>query len=114
METAGHNSIGTVKRLLNPVAMMNIDIDIQHSRMYASDVRLHPEAGKRHTVAVQEYQEHCGTGQQGLLINRNPNGNSHIVDVTEPTCLCLLGMVQTPGPIDSNIGLTSIQPFGAT
>lgn len=40
--------------------------------------------------------------------------HSHIVDIAESTCFALFGVVETSGPIDSNVGGSVVQFLGGT
>lgn len=70
VEGTGHDTVCTIESLLDTVAVMNIDVDIEHSRIAAQNL----ENGKNDIVDVAEAR---GLGLFGVMKTAAP-GNSNV------------------------------------
>ena len=87
------DSVGSIESFLYAVPMMNIDVDIENTRV-------NPDSRKTREISVST--------QTILPGNQNSpqkfeNSQDNIIDVTEPTRFRLFRMMQPSAPIDSDI-----------
>ncbi len=74
----GHDSIREIEGLLDAIPMVDVNVDVQHSRMHLEQLQ---------------------------------DANDNVIDVAEAGGLKLLGVVQSPTPVDGNVALVVVQ-FG--
>jgi hypothetical protein len=98
METGSHDSIGSIERFLDSIAMVHIDIDVEYARMYPIAV----------TFCTPDIRRH------GNLPEKLQDTQYDIVDIAESTRFRLLGVMQSSRPVDGDVGLASVQPLSGT
>ena len=100
MERAGHHAVGRVEGFLDAVAVVDVDVDVEDSRVESAawvKFSYGLEGGGRET-GPKELQD----------------GENDVVDVAEPARLTLLGVVQTSSPVDGDVSLARRDPSCST
>jgi hypothetical protein len=98
VEGHGHDSVGSVERLLDTVSVVYVNIDVEDSLLVPKQLK------------DTEY-DICTLLVSGT--NTWWRNRSFTVDITEATCFTLFRVVQASCPVDGDVALIPVQPRSA-
>ena len=80
VQTESHDAVGAVEGLLDAVAVVDVDVDVQDA---------------------------------GVDLEQLEDGQDNVIDVAEAGGLGLLGVMESPGPVDGDVGVVVVEADGA-
>jgi hypothetical protein len=112
VEGERHDTICAVKGLLDAVAVVNVDINVQHALV--SSVKGGGEYGSQGGggAAFWGLSGETEPGTENVVehaLEQLKDGQDNVVDVAKAGRLALLGVVQATGPVDADVGLPTVE-----
>ena len=95
MKRDGQDPVRQIKGFLYAVAVVNVDVDIEDTRM---------EAAKRRGAWSATRRKQCRAPFESGSPKKLEDAEDDVVDVAEAACLALLSVMEAARPVDSNVG----------
>lgn len=112
METNGHDTISSVKRLLDTVSMVYIDVNVENACVISAKKSQGSTSIRRRGLEVlteeaPRFRERCLWGGVSLCSEQNLVGIT--IYVAKPARLALFRVMKTTSPVNCNVTFVSAQ-----
>lgn len=112
MEARGHDAIGGVERFLHAVAVMHVDVNVQDTLVISdrrSTILSRLDKRDRSYLNSSRIPSTISGARQPMLRN---DLIAPTIDIAEPACLGLFGVMKTSSPIHRDIAFVPRQSRG--
>ena len=111
VERDGHDAVGCVESLLDAVAVVHINVNVQNALVHPARRQPHLVCTQAPTNCPDQWGARAAQSRAGdtRALEELQNRQDNVVDVAQARGLALFGVVQTTRPVDRNVREAVVQ-----